>query len=306
MHAGEGAKIGPDLTGVAVHPKHELLLHLVDPSRNVEGNFRVYTVLTLDGEVINGLLASESKTAIELIDSEAKKHVVLREDIDNLKASTKSLMPEGFEKQVKPEEITNLLEFLTQRGQFVPMPLEKYATITSARGMFFDENAQQERLMFDDWSQRTFEGVPFALVDPEDGKRPNAILLFGPQGKFPPTMPKSVALPYSGPAKAIHLLSGVGGWAYPYAQEKTVSLIVRLHYEDGQTEDHKLLNGEHFADYIRRVDVPGSKFAYQLRNAQLRYLSVIPQRAEPLAKIELVKGSDDTAPLIMAVTVETK
>jgi putative heme-binding domain-containing protein len=305
-HAGEGAKIGPDLTGAAVHPKHELLVHLVDPSRNVEGNFRVYTVLTLDGTVINGLLASESKTAIELIDSEAKKHVVLREDIDNLKASTKSLMPEGFEKQVKPEEITNLLEFLTQRGQFVPMPLEKYASITSARGMFYDENSQQERLVFSDWSPKTFEGVPFTLVDPEDGKRANAILLFGPQGKLPPTMPKSVSLPYSGPAKAIHLLSGVGGWAYPYAQEKTVSLIVRLHYEDGQTEDHKLLNGEHFADYIRRVDVPGSKFAFQLRNAQLRYLSVIPQRAEPLAKIELVKGDDGTAPLVMAVTVESK
>jgi putative membrane-bound dehydrogenase-like protein len=306
LHSGEGAKIGPDLTGAAVHPKHELLVHLVDPSRNVEGNFRVYTVLTIDGDVINGLLASESKTAIELIDSEAKKHIVLREDIDNFKASTKSLMPEGFEKQVKPEEITNLLEFLTQRGQFVPMPLEKYATITSARGMFYDENAQQERLVFSDWSPKTFEGVPFTLVDPEDGKRANAILLFGPQGKLPPTMPKSVALPYSGPAKAIHLLSGVGGWAYPFAQEKTVSLIVRLHYEDGQTEDHKLLNGEHFADYIRRVDVPGSKFAFQLRNAQLRYLAVIPERAGPLAKIELVKGDDGTAPLVMAVTVETK
>jgi putative membrane-bound dehydrogenase-like protein len=305
-HSGEGAKIGPDLTGMAVHPKQELLVHLIDPSRNVEGNFRVYTVLTLDGEVINGLLASESKTAIELIDSEAKKHVVLREDIDNLKASTKSLMPEGFEKQVKPEEITNLLEFLAQRGQFVPMPLEKYATINSARGMFYDENSEAERLVFRDWSPKTFEGVPFQLVDPEDGKRPNAILLFGPQGKLPPTMPKSVSLPYSGPAKAIHLLSGVAGWAYPYSQEKSVSMIVRLHYEDGQTEDHKLLNGEHFADYIRRVDVPGSKFAYQLRSAQLRYLSVIPQRPDPLTKIELVKGDDGTAPVVMAVTVETR
>ena len=72
---------------MAVHPKHELLVHLIDPSRNVEGNFRVYSVLTADGVVINGLLASETKTAIELIDSEAKKHIVLREDIENLQAS---------------------------------------------------------------------------------------------------------------------------------------------------------------------------------------------------------------------------
>jgi putative membrane-bound dehydrogenase-like protein len=305
-HSGEGAKIGPDLTGMAVHPKHELLIHLVDPSRNVEGNFRVYSVLTADGIVINGLLASETKTAVELIDSEAKKHVIQRDDIESLKASTKSLMPEGFEKQVKPEEIRDLLEFLTQRGQFVPIPLEKYATVLSTRGMFFDEESVVERLVFDDWSPKTFEGVPFVLVDPQEGKTRNAILLYGPEGKTAPTMPKSVTLPCNMPAKAIHLLSGISGWGFPYGGDKTVSMIVRLHYADGQTEDHKLVNGEHFADYIRRVDVPKSKFAFDLRGKQLRYLAVTPERGEPIEKIELVKGDDRTAPVVMGVTVESR
>jgi putative heme-binding domain-containing protein len=96
-HSGEGTKIGPDLTGMAVHPKHELLVHLIDPSRSVEGNYRVYSVLTTEGQALSGLLASETKTSIELIDTEAKRHIVLRENIENLQASTKSLMPEGFE-----------------------------------------------------------------------------------------------------------------------------------------------------------------------------------------------------------------
>jgi putative membrane-bound dehydrogenase-like protein len=306
LHSGEGAKIGPDLTGMAVHPKHELLTHLIDPSRNVEGNFRVYSVLTVDGVALNGLLASETKTAIELIDSEAKRHVVQREDIQNLQASAKSLMPEGFEKQVKPEEIRDLLEFLTQRGQFVPIPLQKYATAISTRGMFYDEASPQERLIFADWSPKTFEGIPFTLVDPQEAKQANVILLNGPEGKLPPTMPKSVTLPCNMPAKAIHLLSGVSGWGFPYGGEKSVSLIVRLHYEDGKTEDHKLVNGEHFADYIRRVDVPGSKFAFDLRGRQIRYLAVQPERADPIAQIELVKGEDRTAPVVMAITVESR
>jgi putative heme-binding domain-containing protein len=305
-HSGEGAKIGPDLTGMAVHPKHELLTHLIDPSRNVEGNFRVYSVLTLDGIALSGLLAPETKTSIELIDSEAKRHIVQREDIQNLQASAKSLMPEGFEKQVKPEEIRDLLEFLTQRGQFVPIPLDKYATAISTRGMFYDENSPQERLVFADWSPKTFEGVPFTLVDPQEAKHANVILLHGPEGRLPPTMPKSVVLPCNMPAKAIHLLSGVSGWGFPYGGEKSVSLIVRLHFEDGKTEDHKLVNGEHFADYIRRVDVPGSKFAFDLRGRQIRYLAVQPERADPIAKIELVKGDDRTAPVVMAVTVESR
>ncbi|MCH8872471.1 c-type cytochrome, partial [candidate division KSB1 bacterium] len=38
IHSGEGTRVGPDLTGMAVHPKEQLLTHIIDPSRNVEGN----------------------------------------------------------------------------------------------------------------------------------------------------------------------------------------------------------------------------------------------------------------------------
>src|SRR5262249_730232 len=73
---GEGGKVGPDLTGVAVHPREELLVHVLDPSRSVEGNFLQYSVATTDGRVINGLLASESKTAVELVDTEGKAQTI--------------------------------------------------------------------------------------------------------------------------------------------------------------------------------------------------------------------------------------
>jgi uncharacterized protein len=52
------------------------------------------------------------------------------------------------------------------------------------------------------------------------------------------------------------------------------------------------------------VEVPGSKFAFQLREQQLRYLAVIPQRSNRLEEIELIKGPDGTAPVVMAITVE--
>jgi hypothetical protein len=172
--------------------------------------------------------------------------------------------------------------------------------------MFYNEDAPAERLIFKDWGTKTFEGVPFQLVDPQGDRVPNAILFYGPQGKLPPKMPKSVTLPCNTPAKAIHFLSGVSGWGYPYSEKGSVSLIVRLHYADGKTEDHPLKNGEHFADYIRRVDVPGSKFAFALRGQQLRYLAVTPERPDVIERIELVKGPDQTAPIVMAVTVETR
>ena len=40
--------------------------------------------------------------------------------------------------------------------------------------------------------------------------------------------------------------------AYPYSAEESVSMIIRVHYEDGSTEDHPLRNGVHIADYVRR------------------------------------------------------
>ncbi len=306
-HTGEGAQIGPDLTGFAVHPKEEILIHVLDPSRSVEGNFKVYTARLEDGRTITGLLSAQTRTTVEILDAENKRHAINRSDLDGeLAESKKSLMPEGFEKQISKAEFTDLLEFMTLKGKYVPIPLDKVSTVVTTKGMFFKENGQTERLVFKDWKPKEVDGVPFVLVDPNGDTTKNAIMFNGPHGDLPPTMPKSVTLPCNTPAKAIHFLSGVGGWAYPYNKDKTVSLIVRLQYADGKSEDHELLNGVHFADYISKQDVPGSKFAFALRGQQIRYLSVTPKRADAAIKtIELVKGKDDTVPVVMAVTIET-
>ncbi len=307
QHSGEGNKVGPDLTGMAAHPKSELLVHIFDPSRSVEGNFRLYGLTTKDGRSLSGLLASETRTSVELIDAQAQRHVVLRQDIDELAASNKSLMPDGFEKQMSPAEVVDLLEFLTAKGKYLPLPLDKVATVVSTKGMFFGEERTAERLVFPDWKPKEFAGVPFVLVDPQGDRARNMVLLYGPQGTTPPTMPRSVSLPCHTPAKAIHLLSGISGWGFPLGEKGSVSLIVRLHYAGGATEDHPLRNGIHFADYIRVVDVPESKLAFRLQGGkQVRYLAVAPQRSDPIETIEFVKGNDDTAPIIVAVTVETR
>ena len=305
-HSGEGGKVGPDLTGMAAHPKAELLINILDPSRSVEGNFVQYTLATADGRTLNGLLASESKNAVELIDAEGKSQTVLREEIEELKASKKSLMPEGFEKQVTPDKIADLLAFLAQRGKYLPLDLRKAATVVTTKGMFYDSESPVERLIFNDWSPKTIEGVPFALVDPQGDRVPNAILLYSRNGTIPPKMPRSVSLPVNAPARAIHLLSGVSGWGSTGGETGTTSMIVRLHYADGTTEDHPLRDGVHFADYIRPIDVPGSKLAFRLRGQQIRYLSITPERPEPIATIDFVKGRDATAPIVMAVTVEAR
>jgi uncharacterized protein len=119
-------------------------------------------------------------------------------------------------------------------------------------------------------------------------------------------MPKSVALPCNTAAKAVHILGGVGGWNFPASERDSISMTVKFLYDDGKTESHDLKNGVHFADYIRRVDVPRSEFAFRMKGGQqVRYLSIEPKRQQPIKTIEFVKGPDVSAPVVVAVTIET-
>ena len=164
-HADLGESIGPDLSGMSVRPAADLLVDILDPNRSVEGNFQQYMVITDDGRTTSGLMVAETRTTLELLDTEAKRHVVLRDDIEELVTSGKSLMPEGFE-QLGNEKLSSLLAFLTTGGRYVPLPIDKVATTISTRGMFYDRASTRERLVFESWGRQEFAGVPFQLVDP--------------------------------------------------------------------------------------------------------------------------------------------
>ncbi len=108
---GKGQRIGPDLTGIGVRPKAELLVEILDPNRSVEANYRMWTVVKRDGDSVSGRLDTETATSVEILDTAGQKHVVLRKDIQSLEASDQSLMPGGFE-QLPPADLAGLLEYL--------------------------------------------------------------------------------------------------------------------------------------------------------------------------------------------------
>jgi hypothetical protein len=197
---------------------------------------------------------------------------------------------------------------LIRQGCYLKVDLQPVASIVTTRPMFHEAGgpeAESERLVFDDWSPRSFNGIPFHLVDPQGEAVPNAIMLYSPQGVTPPKMPSAVCLKVHTRAKAIHFLGGVSGWgAKSRFQPPTTSMIVRLLYADGKAEDHPLKNGVHFSDFVQIADVPGSVMAFRLRNRHLRYFSIKPNRQEKITQIELIKGPDATAPIVMALTLE--
>ncbi len=149
-----------------------------------------------------------------------------------------------------------------------------------------------------------FENVPFQLISPGPNK-PNAIMLHGTSGSQAPKKARQVSIPVKSSAQVIHLLSGVAGYGHPMTSDPVTALVVRLRYDDGQTEEHRFINGRHFADYIRRNDVPDSVFAFDLNGKQLRYLWLNPKRSNTIDRIEFIKEGDNAiAPIILAMTVQ--
>jgi putative heme-binding domain-containing protein len=301
-----GARIGPDLREYAAHSEEDLLTLILVPRPSRDVLHVVSEVTTKEGQVFTGVVVPIDGTSIEVVDVQARRTRLQRSGVAKSVLSRRSLMPHDFEKRLKPAEVADLLAFLKDTGKFRPLPLAKVATAVSTRGMFYSEASDMEQLAFPDWKPKWFEGVPFVLTDPLGAARNNVVLLHSPRGSIPPTMPKSVRLACNSSVKAVHLLGGVSGWGFPFPaiERGSVSMVVRLRYTDGKTEDHPLKNGEHLADYINRVDVPGSRFAFDLGGRQLRYLAIQAERNDQVEAIEFIKGPDETSPVVMAVTVE--
>ena len=111
---GRGQRIGPDLSGLGAKPRETLVVDVLDPSRQVAPGFMAYTLLTRQGQVLTGLLVSETATSVTLRRAEGAQDFVLRSQIEELRSTGKSLMPEGFEQSLTEDNLADLFEFLSQ------------------------------------------------------------------------------------------------------------------------------------------------------------------------------------------------
>jgi putative heme-binding domain-containing protein len=112
---GEGHKVGPDLSGVAGRAPDALLVDILDPNHEVAADFAMVRIATRAGQVVSGVLAEETATSLKLRRGDGIEETVLRSEIDELKATSHSLMPEGLEKVIDAQAMADLIAYL--RGQ---------------------------------------------------------------------------------------------------------------------------------------------------------------------------------------------
>mgnify|MGYP002382205433 CR=1 FL=1 len=93
--AGQGGEVGPDLSLIGKKlTKRQLLESLLEPSKDIDAKFAMYTAEVADGRKISGLLQVRTETEIVIRDVQAKDIRLKKADILHLEPSKKSLMPE--------------------------------------------------------------------------------------------------------------------------------------------------------------------------------------------------------------------
>jgi putative heme-binding domain-containing protein len=109
---GVGHRVGPDLASVASRLTDLLIVDILDPSRQVSPDYVNYLAVTKDGRVLNGVIAGETTESVTLRREEGQQDTISRGNIEELRATGKSIMPDGLEVKLTPDQLADLLEFL--------------------------------------------------------------------------------------------------------------------------------------------------------------------------------------------------
>ncbi len=111
-YAGRGVDLGPNLESVRGWDREKLLLNILDPNREVAPNYIAYVIELKDGSSLAGMITEENAGSIKLRRIGAPEETILRQNIAKITSSAMSLMPEGLESTLPPQDMADLLAFL--------------------------------------------------------------------------------------------------------------------------------------------------------------------------------------------------
>jgi putative heme-binding domain-containing protein len=108
-----GQAVGPDLDKIgAKYDRAALLEQILEPSRTVEPQYTSHLVETKDGQVLTGLVVEKTAREVVLKDAQGKTVRIPAADVERLVPQARSLMPELLLRDLTPQQVADLLEYL--------------------------------------------------------------------------------------------------------------------------------------------------------------------------------------------------
>ncbi len=112
-----GGEIGPDLAAVgSISPVDFLLASILDPDQAIKEVYQTRIFLTLDGELLQGIVLKRGDGVVEIKESSGGTRTIAEADIDAEKEG-KSLMPKGLVKFMTRQDLLDLVRFLSELGK---------------------------------------------------------------------------------------------------------------------------------------------------------------------------------------------
>lgn len=113
-----GIAIGPDLGTVQNWIKEDVMANILDPNLSISSGFDMWNVELNNGETAQGIIFSETPTAITLRNNGKMDRTLNRQDIKSIRAMNVSAMPTGLEKNIDKQQMADLLAFLRRHQDF--------------------------------------------------------------------------------------------------------------------------------------------------------------------------------------------
>ncbi len=110
-----GTAIGPDLAMTLTKPDDWLLTALLDPNAAVEARYSVWVATAKDSTVTAGILTSETANNLTLRSADGREHTILRSDLKEITPLHRSLMSEGLEAALQPQDVADLFAWLREK-----------------------------------------------------------------------------------------------------------------------------------------------------------------------------------------------
>jgi putative heme-binding domain-containing protein len=115
-YLGRGNDLGPNLSSFRDKAPQDWVTAILDPNAAIEPRFTLYEIKTKDGRALAGVITSETATSLVLGLPGGQRENLLRSDLTEIHASNVSLMPEGLEGALTPQDIADLIAFIKGGG----------------------------------------------------------------------------------------------------------------------------------------------------------------------------------------------
>jgi putative heme-binding domain-containing protein len=109
-----GVALGPDLGTVQSWMPENILINILDPNHSISHGYDLWNVVLNDGTSMQGIILSETSSAINLNSEGGIKTTIARRDIKSLRTLEVSAMPNDFEKRIDKQQMADLIAFIRQ------------------------------------------------------------------------------------------------------------------------------------------------------------------------------------------------